>query len=292
VTGSHVPQFRTHYLWVDAIVRGPAIPELGVIEHRIASPWPADHNVEVRIQRNRSTFGRWDATIDSTIGGRKEPLIGLDGLHLAENVYRTVHRDVMTAADTELWTRLHAALVDCNGVRVAIAGHSGAGKTTLALALALRGAQLRADEGVFIRGTEAVGLPRRVHLKAGTFDVLPDIKAHDSLYLPYTPSVWALDPSTLPATPNVDSAVRGIDLVLILDKWDGGPTRVATMPAPQAIQSLAEQSALWSDNHGLTLRNIAALLSNAPCYRMIRHHGDTGADTVEELVASCVTPGT
>ncbi len=104
--------------------------------------------------------------------------------------------------------------------------------------------------------------------------------------------MWALDPSTLPAERNVSSAVRGIDLVLILDGWDEGPTRLAPMPVPQAIQSLAEQSALWSDNHGVTLRNIAALLSNAPCYRLIRHHGDTGADTVEELVASCVTPGT
>lgn len=203
-----------------------------------------------------------------------------------------MHRDVMTAAHARQWTRLHAALVDCNGVRVAIAGHSGAGKTTLALALALQGAQLRADEGVFIRGTEAVGLPRRVHLKAGTFDVLPEIKAHDSLYLPYAPPVWALDPSTLPAERNVSSAVRGIDLVLILDGWDEAPTRLAPMPVSQAIQSLAGQSALWSDNHGVTLRNIAALLSNAPCYRLIRHHGDTGADTVEELVASCVTPGT
>jgi hypothetical protein len=292
VTGNHVPQFRAHYLWVDAIVRGPAIPELGVVEHRIASPWPAGYDVGVRIERNRSTFGLWDATIESTIDGSSDTLTGLDALHLAENVYRSVHRDVMKAAHGEKWTRLHAALVDCDGVRVAIAGHSGAGKTTLALALALRGAQLRADEGVFIRGTESVGLPRRVHLKAGTFDVLPEVKAHDSLYLPYAPPVWALDPSTLSIPPDADSAVRGIDLVLILDGWDEGTTRIAPMPAAQAIQSLAEQSALWSDNHGLTLRNTAALLSNAPCYRMIRHHGDTGADAVEKLVASCVTPGT
>ena len=104
-----------------------------------------------------ATFGRWDVTIESTIGGSRETLIGLDGLQLAESVYRTVHRDVMTAAHARQWTRLHAALVDCNGVRVAIAGHSGAGKTTLALALALRGAQLRADEGVFIRGTDRCG---------------------------------------------------------------------------------------------------------------------------------------
>src|SRR3546814_7920816 len=105
----------------------------------------------------------------------------------------------MTAAHARQWTRLHAALVDCNGVSVVIAGHSGAGKTTLTLALALRGAQLRADECVFIRGTEVVGLPRRVHLKAGTFDFLQEINAHDSLYLPYAPQVWALDPSTFPA---------------------------------------------------------------------------------------------
>ena len=135
MTGNHVPQFRAHYLWVDAILRGFRIPEVGVVvEHRIASPWPADNNVEVRIQRNRATFGRWDVTIESTIGGSRETLIGLDGLQLAESVYRTVHRDVMTAAHARQWTRLHAALVDCNGVRVAIAGHSGAGKTTLALA--------------------------------------------------------------------------------------------------------------------------------------------------------------
>ena len=63
------------------------------------------------------------------------------------------------------------------------------------------------------------------------------------------------------------------------------------MPVPQAIQSLAEQSALWSDNHGVTLRNIAALLSNAPCYRLIRHHGDTGADLTLTTSSETYYPG-
>ena len=93
---------------------------------------------------------------------------------------------------------LHAAtgrLQRCeSGDRRAIPGRA---RRTLALALALRGAQLRADEGVFIRGTDAVGLPRRVHLKAGTFDVLPEIKAHDSLYLPYAPARVGIGPVNL-----------------------------------------------------------------------------------------------
>ncbi|WP_233272523.1 hypothetical protein [Rhodococcus sp. JT-3] len=284
-------EIRAQYLWVDAVVNGPAIPEVGVVEHRITSPWPAEDSVTVAVHANRSTVDRWDARITSSIGTCEETVAGLDGLHLAERIYRTVHRDVMTAARSQRWTRLHAALVDCGGVRVAIAGHSGAGKTTLALALALRGAQLHADEGVFIRGEEAVGLPRRIHLKAGTFDVLPEITAYDSLYLPYAPPVWALDPTTLPAPPDVESAHHPVDVLLILEGLDKSSTRITPMPTAQALRSLAEQSALWSDDHGVTLRNTAALLSNTPCYSLIRRRGDIGACAVEELAAACVTRG-
>lgn len=285
-------EIRAQYLWVDALVTGTVMPEVGVVEHKIASPWSADHRVNAHIQPNESDSDRWDVTIESTIEAGEEILTGLDGLRIAESIYRTVHRGVMSAAHAERWTRLHAALVDCGGVRVAIAGHSGAGKTTLALALALRGAQLHSDEGVFIRGQDAVGLPRRVHVKAGTFDVLPEIRALDLLPLPYEPPVWALDPTTLPNPPSVASAVRGIDVLLILDGWGEHATSVQPVPTAVALQSLAEQSALWSDDHGLTLRNIATLLSNTACYSLTRHHSDTGVASVDELVASCVTRGT
>ncbi|MCJ0907142.1 hypothetical protein [Rhodococcus sp. ARC_M6] len=285
-------EIRARYLWVDALVTGTLIPEVGVIDHKLASPWSADQRVNANIMPNESASDRWDVTIDSTIETDTETLIGLDGLHIAESIYRTVHRDVMSAARVEGWTRLHAALVDCGGVRVAIAGHSGAGKTTLALALALRGAQLHSDEGIFIRGQAAVGLPRRIHIKAGTFDVLPEIRALELLPLPYEPPVWALDPTTLPNPPSAASAVRGIDVLLILDGWGDSETAIQPMPTAAALQSLAEQSALWSDSHGLTLRNIAALLSNTACYSLTRHHADTGVASVDELVASCATRGT
>ncbi|MDI9913775.1 hypothetical protein [Rhodococcus sp. IEGM 1379] len=283
---------RAHYLWVDAVVTGVLMPEVGVVEHKVASPWSAEHRVNAHIMPDESCPDRWDVTIDSTMEAAEETLTGLDGLHIAESIYRTVHRDVMSAAHTEQWTRLHAALVDCGGVRVAIAGHSGAGKTTLALALALRGAQLHSDEGIFIRGQDAVGLPRRIHIKTGTFDVLPEIRALDLLPLPYEPPVWALDPTTLPNPPASASAARGIDVLLILDGWGETKTSIQPMPTAVALRSLAEQSALWSDDHGLTLRNIATLLSNTACYSLTRHHADTGVASVDELVASCVTRGT
>jgi HPr kinase/phosphorylase len=288
VTAGDAENIRSQYLWVDAHVTGTAVPEVRVVEHKIASPWSANHRVDAHVVPSESVPGRWDATIRSTIDATRENLVGLDGLQAAESIYRTVHRDVMTAARIDQWTRLHAALVDCGGVRVAIAGHSGAGKTTLSLALALRGAQLHADEGVFIRGEEAVGLPRRVHVKAGTFDVLPEISSRELLHLPYKPPVWALDPTSLPTPPDVVAGLRGIDVLLILEGWSD-TTRVEPMPTAVALKSLAEQSALWSDNHRLTLRNIAALLSNTACFSLTRQHLDSGIAAVEELVASCVT---
>ena len=288
MTARGAEYISSQYLWVDARVTGAAVPEVGVVEHKIAGPWAASHEVHAHIVPSESVSGRWDVAIRSTLDGATETLVELDGLHTAESIYRTVHRDVMTAARIEEWTRLHAALVDCGGVRVAIAGHSGAGKTTLALALALRGAQLHADEGIFIRGGDAVGLPRRIHVKAGTFDVLPEISSRELLHLPYEPPVWTLDPTTLPTPPDIVAGVRGIDVLVILAGWSD-TTRVAPMPTALALQSLAEQSALWSDDHRLTLRNIAALLSTTACFSLTRQHLDSGIAAIEDLVASCVT---
>lgn len=289
MTTEALAKFRAHYLWVDAVVTGASVPEVGVVEHKIASPWPATHRVDAHIVPSESAAERWDISINSMIDGSAETLVGLDGLHAGESIYRAIHRDVMAASRADGWTRLHAALVDSGGVRVAVAGHSGAGKTTLALSLALRGAQLYADEGVFIRGADAVGLPRRIHIKAGTFDVLPKIKRYHPLHLGYEPPVWALDPTTLPTPPESACAVKGIDILLILDGRAGDSTVVEPMPTALAVQSLAEQASLWSDDYGLTLRNISALLSATPCYRLTRHHSDSGIDAVEELLASCAT---
>ncbi|MFE4499995.1 hypothetical protein ACFRFQ_09015 [Rhodococcus sp. NPDC056743] len=288
MTASGAEYISSQYLWVDARVTGAVVPEVGVLEHKIAGPWSASHEVHAHIVPSELVSGRWDVAISSTLDEATEALVELDGLHAAESIYRTVHRDVMTAAHIEEWTRLHAALIDCGGARVAIAGQSGAGKTTLALALALRGAQLHSDEGIFIRGEDAVGLPRRIHVKAGTFDVLPEIGIRELLRLPYEPAVWALDPTSLPTPPDRATAVRGIDVLVILDGWND-TTRIAPMPTALALQSLVEQSALWSDNHRLTLRNIAALLSNTACFTLTRQDLDSGIAAVEDLVASCVT---
>ena len=202
----------------------------------------------------------------------------------------------MTAAhNARQWTppaRRSGRLQRCeSGDRRAFRG--GARPPLAARPLPLRGAQLRADEGVFIRGTDAVGLPRRVHLKAGTFDVLPEIKAQRFAVSSLRPApVWALDPSTLPAEPNGGSAVRGIDLVLILDGWDEGPTSTrsdARIPgdtvAGRAIRVVVRQSRTDPEKHRCSTLECPVLQTDSDTT------GDTGADTVEELVASCVTPG-
>ncbi len=87
---------------------------------------------------------------------------------------------VLWIAGSRLLTPAHAAAVELDGRAMMLRGDAGAGKTTLAVALALQGARLMADDAVFIDtcGDKLIvrGLPWLLYLtldSARFFDQLP-----------------------------------------------------------------------------------------------------------------------
>jgi hypothetical protein len=86
-------------------------------------------------------------------------------------------RDLVPAFEMDLYEQvlaraapgwiLHAAAIEVNGRALVLCGASGAGKTTLTLALAARGYRLLTEEVVWIDRTATVrGLPRPLHVPA------------------------------------------------------------------------------------------------------------------------------
>lgn len=141
---------------------------------------------------------------------------------------------------------LHAAaLQGSRGPGVLVAGPSGAGKTTLALALAAAGLVPLADDAVLASGCGSapcvVGLPRPFHLGARTAGAFPAVAPRlgpaspaGKRALPF--SAVGPRPATLP------SCRPGV--ILLPEIAPAGPTTAAPASPAEALGALLECSAL------------------------------------------------
>ncbi|MFD4790561.1 hypothetical protein ACFWN1_26615 [Streptomyces sp. NPDC058459] len=89
---------------------------------------------------------------------------------------RAVRERVLRCAEDRGWTLFHAASVALDDAGVLIAGGAGAGKTTVALALAAhRSARLVAADRAAVTGCgdQVVGMPLSYRIAAGTAAALP-----------------------------------------------------------------------------------------------------------------------
>ena len=86
-------------------------------------------------------------------------------------VARSLRRAVELAS-LKGWVRLRGALVDLNGSRVLLIGPSGAGKTVLALRLALGGAAFQGDDSVLLHEGSTLAVPCLPMLRPGAEELL------------------------------------------------------------------------------------------------------------------------
>jgi energy-coupling factor transporter ATP-binding protein EcfA2 len=87
------------------------------------------------------------------------------------------------AARAQGLVSLHAACIGRNGRGVLLVGSSGTGKSTLALLCLMRGMELLAEDGVFVKPDtlRAIGLGSFLHLRADSLRFLPDAAARASI---------------------------------------------------------------------------------------------------------------
>lgn len=206
--------------------------------------------------------------------------------------YLRIHDYLATAG----WWALHAATVTVAGRRLALVGAKGTGKTTLACAFLLAGDradgspddqptrsdqverdQVDGDEILFLRGDGAFGttgtapstvpLPRPLHLKEGTFEILPRLRDLGAL-----PSVGgdgarvtALEPSRFGYGRRL--SVAPLDAVLILGEREPTPVldRVGT---GEALPTVLAQTFDPPGGAAVRARQVVDLLQRVPVHRL------------------------
>ena len=95
--------------------------------------------------------------------------------HLLGALHGLVLRDVVSTEHGA--PLLHGATVVIGGRRLLLVGHTGAGKSTLSLHLALHGHGVEGDEHLVVRAAEVVARPRTLRLKSGTLSLIAGLPA-------------------------------------------------------------------------------------------------------------------
>lgn len=190
------------------------------------------------------------------------------------------------SAQCETGFLMHGALLSVGGKTIVLAGHPGAGKTTLTLALAASGFDYAGDDIIHVSPEGRVlGLPFAAATKEGAWPLLekyvPDLmdlpvrrRADDKLVRYVRPA-------------NTDAVERGIDFVLLLSRHPGASPRVESIDPVEALCFLLEGS--FSQRRRIEtpdLKSFAAAIGGAQCGRFTYSDLDPAVAAVKSLVSA------
>ncbi len=161
---------------------------------------------------------------------------------------------------------LHAAAVERRGRTLVLAGAHGRGKSTLALALRLRGWRLLADDLVVVEPDGAVqAVERPVRIKRGIAKALPELRD---------------GPSVLPLRASGPRRARAV----IVFGPHRGRLRLESMGAGAAVGALARLAWNFRDVPRDVLAALAALTRKARAFRLSGGTVPQRCAAAEELV--------
>ncbi|HEY6077662.1 MAG TPA: hypothetical protein VIW29_02600 [Polyangiaceae bacterium] len=243
------------------------LPFRDVVDALLASYPRVDDVPQLQYRLRRGVLSRSDVN-DQTVVEASDlaPLFELD-------LYRQI---VQRAAPGWL---LHAAAVAVEGGALVFAGPSGAGKTTLALALAARGDRLLTEEIVWIGSDGTVrGLPRALHVReratlpAGWRTVAYPIRASSVMASQWliVPEPGALQHEALP--------------LRALVRLTHGPDRTGGLTRLSGGDALLR---LWDGvlrQDEAALAAAGALLASVPAYQLASRRFDEALQAVEPLL--------
>jgi hypothetical protein len=207
-----------------------------------------------------------------------------DATRVLDVVYRRIHQRVFEFASLRGWVRVHGAVVDAGGRRMLLVGPSGAGKSTLVLRLLFDGAAAQGDESALVRNGRVLAVPRPFHLKPGVDAVVPEV-APILGALPCLEGevpVRAFDPTSAGLPWRIDEAP--LDDVVVLDPAHGQPSVLEPASAAGSMHEIVEQVFPNQETRGAVIREVAAGLRTARCWRL--RLGD-----VNEAASLLVTAG-
>jgi hypothetical protein len=192
-------------------------------------------------------------------------------------------RDVVPAFEMDLYEQvvtrsapgwlLHAAALDVNGRALVLCGASGAGKTTLTLALTARGHRLLSEEVVWIDNAATVrGLPRPIHIPADSPQRGRIPSGWTQLPYPIRGRDGALRENVLVVPPPAVFELGPLPLHAIVRIGHGPawPTHLEASPHHVALQRLWDRS-LRQDDGGLETAT-----------QVLREHGSYALSSTRE----------
>jgi hypothetical protein len=188
----------------------------------------------------------------------------------------------LDAADTGFLT--HGALLEKGGRRLLLSGDSGAGKTTLALALAAAGWRYGGDDIVRIHPTgEAAGVPFAAAVKIAALPLLTEAWPQ----LSRLPSTFRADGREVRylAPPRLMGPEPGpADLIVRLQRRTGARATTTPLERCEVLASLLDSAYArrWSLN-GDALCGFAASLERATCVRLEYSHLGVAVRCIEDL---------
>lgn len=183
------------------------------------------------------------------------------------------------------YVAIHAAGVARDGTGIVLAGHAGAGKSTLAYACARRGLDLFAEDAVFLRATrrglEMWGLPWVQRLLPDARELFPELAHLPALRQPNGERKLEVDIEVVHPGRAYPRARPGP--VVLLER--GRRTELEQVE-PAAIEQSLEINWPWSDRWPAPLDNVARLLAEHGAY-VLRMSGppDEAADVLAGLLA-------
>lgn len=172
---------------------------------------------------------------------------------------------------------VHAGCVSVEGKALLLAGESGAGKTTLALALLRAGHDFLADDTIFLahrsHGLTVLSFPDEIDVTDGTIGLFPELSF--LLESPRAPGATKRQVRAETVYPMDDPAATYEPSVLVFPRVTGEPhSELTEMEPGEALVQLAPNvlltDAASSQAH---LDALAALVKASRCYRL-----DTGRD--------------
>jgi hypothetical protein len=175
---------------------------------------------------------------------------------------------------------LHASAIEARDGALVLAGPSGAGKTTMTLALAARGYRIQTEEIVWINSTgEVRGLPRALHVRDRS--VVPT--GWSATDYPLRPSSRNSDEQVLVVPPASAIAHGALPIHAIVRLTHGSDRRggLERLAAHEAITKFWD-STLRQDDDGLAAAT--AVLRATPAYRLASTSFADAAHAIEGVL--------